>query len=543
MVFAAPLWLFGLLPWFAMTVWLLWGRRVVERVPFLPLWHGAAVNERVRSSVHLPPVALIMMLFAVLLALISAARPGIRAAQSRIISIIVDRGATMSGKGATRPRFIEAAEVVEKKLRSVADQVEIIDPLDGGRQQIAVGRVPEIIAAMPRTAMDTSSILRSAIRNELTRNDNLIILLSDHSVQIADPRFVQIVPEASLQNAGISAITTREMPSPQVMISVRNDSSMTDTLLQVQSAGHKLERRVTLPTRGESAAYFVDLPELGDVIVARLNVQDDVEADNVASLVREKQAARIEPRTAVPDSVRRMIDVYERAKPPVALSTVVAVVNQKSELRADDAGVVVEASMAPGNVSGELHVAAHPVTALVNWAEVTIDAKVTASAPQGWTPLVQVGGKTLVALQETPARKIWVGFDSAAWPRSVDYVVFWTNVFDWLGDAGQAFVSHGPAIDATWKREGNLPSDIQADTWPGIYVRSDGRKKAVNVPCAQADLHGGDNANVDLPFKNVPGIRREITAVICLAAIACTMLAVLLWQTSDRTHGRDAHAT
>ena len=354
-------------------------------------------------------------------------------------------------------------------------------------------------------------------------------------MQIADLRFKQIVPETMLQNVGIAAITAREMPSPQVMVSVRNDSAMTEALLQVESTGNKVERRVKLPVRGGNAAYFIDLPKLGDVIEARLQIHDDADADDVAYLVREKRAARIEPRTAIPESLRRMIDVYERVKPPEALSTVVAVVNQKSDLRVDDAGVVIESALAQGDLSGELRIVADPLTAIVNWGAVTLDAKVSASAPEGWTPLVQVGGKTLVAMQENPARKIWVGFDSPAWPRSVDYVVFWTNVFDWLGNGGQTFVSHSPVMDASWKREGNQPVDIQADTWPGIYVRSDGQKKAVNAPFAQAELRGGDEIKLDLQPSGVPGIRRELTAEFCLAAMGCTMLAALFWRRSIKS--------
>ena len=535
MFFAAPLWLIGLLPWFAVTVWLFRGRRKSEKVPFLPLWRGPAANQRVRSAFSLPPFAIIAMLLSVLLGLIAAAKPNIHSAQPRAVSIVVDRGLTMSAKGAARARFMEATELIEKRLQSVANQIEIIDPLSGERRKTTLTQMREVIAAMPRTAMDTSSLLRSAIRNELARNENFIVLLSDHAVQIADLRFKQIVPETMLQNVGIAAITAREMPSPQVMVSVRNDSAMTEALLQVESTGYKVERRLKLPIRGGNAAYFIDLPKLGDVIEARLQIHDDVDADDVAYLVREKRAARIEPRTSIPESLRRMIDVYERVKPPEALSAVVAVVNQKSDLRVDDVGVVIESPLAQGDLRGELRVVSDPLTAIVNWGAVTMDAKVSASAPEGWTPLVQVGGKTLVAMQENPARKIWVGFDSPAWPRSVDYVVFWTNVFDWLGNGGQTFVSHSPVMDASWKREGNQPVDIQADTWPGIYVRSDGQEKAVNAPFAQAELRGGDEVKLDLQPSGVPGIRRELTAEFCLAAMGCTMLAALFWRRSIKS--------
>ena len=42
MTWAAPLWLLGLLPWSAVVLYLLWGRRRRTDVPFLDLWQGPA---------------------------------------------------------------------------------------------------------------------------------------------------------------------------------------------------------------------------------------------------------------------------------------------------------------------------------------------------------------------------------------------------------------------------------------------------------------------------------------------------------------------
>ena len=40
MFLAAPIWLLALIPWAALAVWMLWGRRERVGVPFLALWQN-----------------------------------------------------------------------------------------------------------------------------------------------------------------------------------------------------------------------------------------------------------------------------------------------------------------------------------------------------------------------------------------------------------------------------------------------------------------------------------------------------------------------
>src|SRR5829696_2125984 len=97
MTFAAPLWLLGLLPLGGVIVYLLWGRRRQEAVPFLDLWLGPVKGPRPKRRIAAPPLALALAILAMLLAILGAARPALRdPTASAPISIIVDNGVTMS---------------------------------------------------------------------------------------------------------------------------------------------------------------------------------------------------------------------------------------------------------------------------------------------------------------------------------------------------------------------------------------------------------------------------------------------------------------
>src|ERR1700688_4862234 len=119
MTFASPLWLVGLLPWIGVALYLLWGRRKRRDVPFLELWRGPAAVEHAKWKVSAPPVALAMALLAMLAGILGAGRPAARRGggdQSIAIAVVVDRGLTMSARGASDLRFREAG-------REAADEI------------------------------------------------------------------------------------------------------------------------------------------------------------------------------------------------------------------------------------------------------------------------------------------------------------------------------------------------------------------------------------------------------------------------------------
>jgi hypothetical protein len=106
-----------------------------------------------------------------------------------------------------------------------------------------------------------------------------------------------------------------------------------------------------------------------------------------------------------------------------------------------------------------LHVVDHPIAANGDWTKTIQDAK-SAKPQAGWQPIVLVGEHVLVAVREMPARQVWIGFESPEFSHSSDFVIFWTNVLDWVGHGGDAYVANGPfavpippLIQTDWKNK------------------------------------------------------------------------------------------
>jgi hypothetical protein len=213
----------------------------------------------------------------------------------------------------------------------------------------------------------------------------------------------------------------------------------------------------------------------------------------------------------------------------------------------DDAGAVptttravIVAAGAAGKGLGEAaepaaaEVLPHPVTRHVEGEFRLPSAPVREPAPEGWTPVVRVGGKTAVAVREGPARQVWVGLDSPQWAREPGYVVFWTNVFDWVGGAGAPEFRAYPVgpLGAEWKRVDGADVGAEPGLWPGLYERAgDGARRAVNATdvrfppaTAPSDWRGRLRAAVaraDHGLALGPGV--------LATAVACLALAAVFW--------------
>jgi hypothetical protein len=348
---------------------------------------------------------------------------------------------------------------------------------------------------------------------------------------------VQIAPAETAANVGIVMLAAREDPSAQLMVRVRNDSPLAGAKMIVTTvAGERIEQDMKLPPRGEEANAFIALPKADDVIHATLVAGDSLVADNEAWLVREQTRPVIEVRAEVPASLRRMIDVYSRT--PAGGGEAggrVAVVEKLTGLGVGESGVVLANGAAKPQAADTAPVVAdHPVTRNIGWSNVLKEVAV-APAPQGWTPVASLGGAPVVAVSEDNGRRVWVGFHSALFPRSTDYVIFWANVFDWLGRGGEAFVAHPvKMLPDEWRpvaMAGNAPPDRPA--WPGLYRRaSDGALRAVNAPAPQMQRPtdaGWDRRLGDILESHAVAGGTRLAPWLLLAALGCLLAAGVWW--------------
>src|SRR5688572_15992527 len=153
MSFLAPLWLLALVPWGALLVWVLTGRRKRERIPFLPLWDAPEELRRPpKKAIEPPPIAITLLLVAILSAILAAAgpRPRLGQADQRQIIFLIDRGASMS---TVPPRFAQTLDTVTEHLGDLRPQYRAVPASDEGPSN------------MKRTAVDTTTDLQSLARS------------------------------------------------------------------------------------------------------------------------------------------------------------------------------------------------------------------------------------------------------------------------------------------------------------------------------------------------------------------------------------------
>ena len=527
MLIAAPLSLIALIPWLGVTLWLLSGSRQRVHVPFLPLWQGRVEGPRTRTRLHMPPAAIAFILAAILLAILAASRPQVRKPHNQVhgsFSFILDRGLTMSAHGTHDLRFREAADQALTVLhhRFADCQINFTTVPEGTVQTLSLDECDSLVRDLPPSAMDTRELLADAIR----QTNGPVLVVSDEPLDATQDRAIEIPPPQGAQDVAIVRIAAREAPVAQIMISLRNQSSRTTAVLAVSDVQQRVRRQVDLPPAPAERNYVIDLPQIDPVILVQLETRDDVEVDKQAWLVREGSGTRVEPHFALPPELRRLVDVYVAARPPAPNAGRLCVVRSLADAPADAPAVIVPPVRRPLRASA-FHVRDHFVTHNAGWqsAGVAIDVA-DDPPPQGWTPLVNAGGRTLVAARPTPPNQIWVGFDSPQWAATPDFVIFWTNVLDWAGGGAEFMAAHSlPEWDREWKPTATHP----AEPWPGLYQRSDGTLRAFNAPDVPIPPLGDTRWREGIAALAATPGRIDLSPDLLIAALACLALAALAW--------------
>lgn len=534
MWFVAPIWLLGLVPWAVLAAWLFLSRRRRVHVPFVRLWRGPAMPARARRGFELPPVPVLLALLALFAAVFAMARPAVEhggGASEPGVTLVVDRGLTMSARGISdlryRESFADVAEALRARFGSL--QVEVIAvPGDATPWQGSLEQALQRIKGLAPTAMDSRAALNAILEQRRAARSAPMIVISDCPLQTGAA--LHVSPETGVRDVGITTLAARERPSPQVMVRVRNESDLSTADLVISSDGPPLEQHMDLPDLHRERDYFVSLPRIGSVVSAELRVSDDLPADDRAWLAREGSSPRIEPRATLPQELRRVIDVYRRERPDTEGSARLAVVTDRAQLPADAPAIVAAPADGPG-VSGAVEVRPHPVTDHVNWTGLPQPLRLAGNAPDGWLPIVSIDGHPVVSVSPQPPNRLWMGFDAREWARTLDYVIFWTNAFDWAGGGGEVLAGH-PLAARTPEWQPVQPTGDAPGLQPGLYRRSDGAIRAFNASAEAVAQRSRGTGNWRRALSTLTPRRgfAEWTDGLLVAAVASLLLAVLSWR-------------
>lgn len=500
MLLASPLWLLALGPWLAVVIWLLSGSHQRVPVPFLELWRAGEVRPQSSRHLHVPPLAIALALLSLLLAILAAAHPRFRLKRARMrdtLTIILDRGITMSASTAGVPRYRELADQVAEEMRRrfIDCNIDLLILPGEKIQSLNLDQFTAQVARLSPTALDTRQLLTRSVAS--THAPTLVI-----SDQPTSDSVIAVAPDEAIEDIAITAIAAREGPHPQLMIRLRNQSKRSSVTLRTSFDNQNIEQRLDLPPAPGEKNYFINFSGTGSELQAELLPHDDLPTNDFAWLAREQISLRVQPRFAIPAELRRLIDAYDRSRAVKPISEPLAMVQDVADLPKDSPGVVLAGGQ------GELkHVdveaADHPVTHHVNWQKLPFPLHLAPQPPRDWNVIVHAGLDALVAVSPSAPNRVWIGFDSPRWSTTTDYVIFWTNVFDWAGGGGADLSYHRTD---EWTSQWKPTSRANVEFAPGLYRRDDGAMRAFNAP------------DVPIPTLHKTDWREKIAALVSESA-------------------------
>jgi hypothetical protein len=518
MSIGSPIWLLAFIPWGALALRLRRRRGVATTVPFLELWPARqSVSERRGSrSLDLPTM---LILGALALGVLAAAKPGVGwfAKSAGEVSIVLDRGATMAMVSTTPEPDRDGVAA----LRGVSAETRVrLFPVPGEPIVASGATWPMIAANLPPTAMRVH--LDPVISQVLRQSSHSVIVISNQTIKLRDPRIVQIMPGAATQVVAITGMGAMALPHPQVMVRLENHSDRTSALVRVQSGENVVQQEVRLGGRGTSTTQFFDLPEIGPTVLA--SVAGERGPWSFAQLVRQAGNVRVVADAEVDASFQRMTDIYNHQH---AIDENRIAVLAEHPLEGDQAGVWISDTSEADQTPESIQVVAHAVTQHVrSWPSAG-----TGALPSGFAPLVSDGARVILGVRESAHRQVWINGNLKAWEKSADFVIFFVNALDWIAAEDAEFRSVLPAtLGADWHEQRGtlLPSGERPGQWPGIYQSDTGELLAVNAGPFPRIVHQTNHEPVSV-YAGGGDANRAVGGLVLIAAMLGMMVAVVLW--------------
>jgi hypothetical protein len=459
--------------------YLLKRKRVVKLVPSTLLWQkflaetqASAPFQRLRHN-----WLLVLQILLLLLAILALARPYFAgsAAGGRLLVVILDASASMQSRDEVPSRFEQARRAALALVDSLHDNDQMV--VLQAAAQTEVKQSPTSSKTALRRALQSCAVTDSPTRlteafklaHPLVRDraDAEIHLFSDGAVgsltefehEGLNVVFHQFGRRAD--NRGIVSLDVRANPENPgqraVFGGVANTASNpAPARVELLFDGQLVESRVlTLGPRETQPVIFTAEQERDGIFTLRLADDDDLPADNEASIV-----SRL-PQPVKVLLVTRGNRFLEKALAAVPGAEVAVAADSVDEAREFDLVVlddVLPAVWPAGNllairsartnwveITGRVEAPAivdwrntHPLLRFVTFDNVAVAEALTVKTP-GWAvPLVESPATPLILAGEVERRRlIWLGFDTlqSTWPLRVSFPIFIANAVEWLNPA------------------------------------------------------------------------------------------------------------
>jgi hypothetical protein len=462
------------------VLYLLKRKRVVKLVSSTLLWQkfladtqASAPFQKLRHH-----WLLLLQLLLLLLAILALSRPYFagHSAPTSLRVVILDASASMQSTDEAPSRFEKARAQALALVDGLKDQEEMIVLLAAANTEVKQPATADK-AALRRAlrdcqATDSSTRLTEALRLAGTlirdKHDPEIDLFSDGAagdLSEFENKGLHVVYHRlgrRADNLGITTLDIRQNPeNPReraIYTSVANFSTNTrQTVLELLFDKEIIDTRpLTLPAGETVPQVFTALQERDGIFTVRIDAQDDLAADNQASVV-----------SLLPQPIKvllvsrgnRFLEKALRAAENVNLT-----LSRDSLDAAENYDIVVLDDVVPtvwprANLLA-VHVAApgwfegggrnlpapaivdwkntHPLLRYINLDNVQIGEALAVKTPSWAVALVDAPQTPLVLAGELARQKIvWIGFDTlqSTWPLRISFPMFMANAVEWLDPA------------------------------------------------------------------------------------------------------------
>jgi uncharacterized membrane protein len=580
-------------------------RRRERRVPSLLLWQ-AVLRDREASTffqrLQRDPL-LILQILALLALTLALARPVaiVMGEGARKVVVVLDTSASMKARDVSPSRFDVARSEAVGLVRRLGEGAEVM--------VIEAGVQPTVTAALSRDRDRALSAIRSAHARDLptrlteaVRTARALVgadpraeihVFTDgaftlaRSAETTDPRVRWVGLGRRGQNVGITNLSVRKSYAGsfdyQAFVSLVNYTPEPQAFkFSLEMDGKTLaDRSVTLEPSVRRSVVVPFSHGGGGAVAARVHINDDLAADNVAWAVLPPPR-KIAVTLVSPGNL--FLEKVLKTDPQVALEVKTPDQYQGGMGEADV--VVLDSSMSakvgpgrfvfvntvppdvPMEVLGRLEQPqimdwdrAHPVMRHVEFAKVAIEDAMRMRPLSAGRPLVEaVGGPLIYALEEQDRKAIIVGFDlfKTDFPLRVAFPLILSNTLRWLHPAaldqsslqlaaGQPIllpVAHGIASATVTTPGGRsvkapvtrgMVSFTETDE-VGLYTLATARgdlRVAVNLMDADEsnlEPHALPAAAGPLPEATAPvPIQRDLWPLFVVVAVALLALEGLLY--------------